>query len=61
MYFIPLQLGILAGLLWANIDESNYNYLWGTDSEGTMELGFSIGGHHVVKAACSCLLTFSSC
>ncbi|KAF4665117.1 hypothetical protein FOL46_003887 [Perkinsus olseni] len=46
-YFVPLQLGVLAALIWANIDEDNYIYLWGTDKDKTMELGFTIGGHHV--------------
>ncbi|KAF4674726.1 hypothetical protein FOL47_008776 [Perkinsus chesapeaki] len=46
-YFVPLQLGVLAALLWANIDEDNYVYLWGTDKYKTLDLGFTIGGHHV--------------
>lgn len=38
-YFIPLQLGVVAGLLWANIDEDSYVYLWGNDEERTLDLG----------------------
>ncbi|KAF4717048.1 hypothetical protein FOZ62_023983 [Perkinsus olseni] len=47
-YFIPLQLGVLAGLLWANIDEDSYVYLWGNDEAKTLDLGgTSIAGEPV--------------
>lgn len=51
-YFVPLQLGVVAALLWANIDEDSYIYLWGTDTERTLDLGFSIADHHVGNTLC---------
>ncbi|KAF4727889.1 hypothetical protein FOZ63_002284, partial [Perkinsus olseni] len=47
IYFVPLQLGVITGLLWANIDYDNYVYVWGTDDDESVDLGFSIAHHPV--------------
>ncbi|KAF4657713.1 hypothetical protein FOL47_008323 [Perkinsus chesapeaki] len=47
IYFVPLQLGVITGLIWANIDYDNYVYVWGTSDDESVDLGFTIAHHPV--------------
>jgi len=48
-FSIPLILGVVVALVWANVAPDNYSYLWGGDSDHPWELvpGFSLLGHHL--------------